>query len=101
MDISEHITQIEGLLGMELKDVKLLESNKVSKLNLDLEHPDNASIFYNETNIVLTDTDQFNKFKSAFAKFEEVLKIEMVPFNLYLYVGNYVNCSELKNIIGG
>lgn len=85
---------------MEMKDskpVSLEQSNKLkSLLGLDYD----PHIFYNSVNIILTDHLEYEKLKSLVKRFEDVLKVEMIQFNLYLYIGHYINCPELKSILG-
>lgn len=100
MDLSEHRSQLESILEMEMKDVKPLDEDKVDKLKSILGLDYTPHIFYNSTNIILVDNLEYDKLKTVVDKIEDVLKLEMSQFNLHLFIGNYINCSKLKSIIG-
>ncbi len=100
MDLSEHRSQLESILEMEMKDVIPLCEEKVSKLKDLLGLDYTPHIFYNKTNIILVDNIEYDKLKTVVDKLEDVLKLEMSQFNLNLFIGNYINCSKLKLILG-
>lgn len=100
MNLNEHRSNLESILDVEMKDAKPLTGDALEKLQFVLELNYAPHIFYNSTNIILTEREEFDKLKSIVKQFEDVLKLEMTQFNMYLYIGSYVNCQELKSILG-
>lgn len=99
MDLNEHKEHLQTIMEMELKNAKPLDAEGLEKIKILLGLDYVPHIFFNETNIILTDNEEYEKLKSAAKRLEDVLKIEMSPFNIYLFIGNYINCSEIKTIL--
>lgn len=99
MSLEEEINKVRSILEIELNEYKVLSGDELNKLRSLLSLTSTDKIYYNSTNLILTDQEDITILKSKIKKFEEILKIEIIEFNTFIYIGRYINSKELKEII--
>lgn len=99
-ELQERLSQMDQIIGLELNELEKLEGEKLKRLRELLNiHWSPEPIFVNNTNIVITDINDYERIRGACPKWEEVIRLEIPEFNTYLYVGRYVNVQFLKDIV--
>jgi hypothetical protein len=102
MSLSEYINHINSLIDMEMNEAKKLESPKLDQLlqyvGIDWVPDD---IYFNRTNIMFTDREEYDKLKEFCKQCADILKLELVEFNQACFIVNYVNCEQLTNMFEG
>lgn len=96
MHNSLEFVDLETIDLVELKDEKLDKFESI----FNLKNPDR--IFYNSTNLVFMDINDYGKVKMVFGdKLEDVLKVEIREFNTYVYIVRYLNVEYLEKVLKG
>jgi len=100
--LQEHFEEMKQLIDLETNEIRILEGKKLTDLKSMLQmNWEPEPIYYNGTNLIITDVNDYTRIKGAAPKFEDVLKLEMPEFNCYLYIGRWINVEFLKNILAG
>ena len=99
--IEEHIANINHFMDIELQDLKKLEGDKLNNLKflLQIDDMDVGSIYYNEYNMVFLFHDDYVRLSKLIPNFETTLKIEVLEFNTHIFVGRYINCNQINEML--
>ena len=99
--LTEHLQSINNVFDLELGNLTRLEGALLEKFQnyigcAGFDRP----IYHNNFNIVFTDEKDYDAVRFCIQNQEEVLKMEMVDYGVFLYVVRFINDNELNAILG-
>lgn len=102
------MNQLLGLLGkinefiaLETQDAKQIDdqTNEYIKLTLGMDHK-LRDAYYTDTNLILTDIDDYREIMERSDGCEVLFKIE-THFNEGIYILSYINNKRIRALLGG
>lgn len=101
MNLNNRIKQTIDLLNLELhKNLTEMKGSLLEECKQSFVIDWNTDeIYFDKSNIIFTEINDYNRFKEFNPKLNDILKVEISDFNTYIYVCTYVNCPTLNEII--
>ena len=95
----EHLDKMNHIIGLETNNMIEVKGEELDKIkNMLFIHWDPEPIYVTKTNIILTDINEYEQFIKVNPDHNLIMKLEIIDFNVYLYVIAYNNHPEINEI---
>jgi len=99
MNLDEELKQIRTIFDLELNECEELGGEKLEHFKMLVSLTEVKKIYFNKSNMVFTQVSDYNRVRDFFTDFEKVLRVECPKFQGFYYIGSYLNCPEIKQIL--
>ena len=99
MELKELLEVTKDGLKTELKKAKLLKDDKFNSFKDIFNIPEDAKIYFNNYNIIITDEETLEILKSFLKEENLVLEIKVKQFNCFLWVYDFSNDALFDQLL--
>jgi len=99
MHFKDILNILKDTINSEVKSVKRLEGDKLKRFAEIFNVSENAEIFFNDYNIVITDIGTHEILSTFIDSKNSILELKMTHSNSYLWIYEYLNDQLFENYL--